>query len=329
MSRYEEGTNDMSELAERIESAVAPAFITHRRADRDSLGAALGLHAILGAGTICTPAGVTNPARALLEGTDAPICDGTLPDAFDEAVVLDAPSTDRISPVSPESVLLIDHHEPADLADNADALFVDTDAGATSELVARLSATAGWGIPADAALPLLVGLIDDTGFPHSGGPQTATTAVGLCAAVDDRAQLLPELLDDSDGRDERIASATGVLRSRGYRAGDLFVSFSEVGAHEGTAATRLRAAGVDLAVVCSRQGTEIRVTARASEQLAQQVSLGATLLPRLADEFGGDGGGHDTAGSAAVTCADIDSLVDAVLEILRVELGMTFSEVTW
>ncbi|WP_158600506.1 DHH family phosphoesterase [Haloarcula sp. Atlit-7R] len=106
------------------------------------------------------------------------------------------------------------------------------------------------------------------------------------------------------------------------------MSFSEVGAHEGTTATRLRSAGVDLAVICSKQGDKIRVTARASDQMAQQVSLGATLLPTLADEFGGDGGGHDTAGSATVTGADIDSLIDAVLEILRVELGMTFSEVS-
>jgi len=318
----------MSELTERLENAVTPAFITHRRADRDSLGAALGLHAILETGTICTPAGVTNPARALLEVTDAPICEGTLPDECDVAVVLDAPSTDRISPVSPESVLLIDHHEPADLIDRADASLVDTDAGATAELVTRLATVADWEIPADAALPLLVGLLDDTGFLRDGGPQTPTAAVTLFGNIDKHAQALPELLEQSTNRDERIASATSVLRSRGYRAGDLFVAFSEVGAHEGTAASRLRSAGVDLAIVCSTQGNRIRVTARASDRMTDQLSLGATLLPALADKFGGDGGGHAGAGVANLDTADVDTVINVVLEILESEIGMTFSEVS-
>jgi nanoRNase/pAp phosphatase (c-di-AMP/oligoRNAs hydrolase) len=108
----------------------------------------------------------------------------------------------------------------------------------------------------------------------------------------------------------------------------LFVAFSEVGAHEGTAAAQLRATGVDLALVCSTQGDQIRVTARASEQMAEQLSLGATLLPALAEEFGGDGGGHAAAGSATIAAADTNSIEHAVLTILRAELGLTFSAVT-
>jgi len=110
----------MSELTDRLESATAPALVTHRRADRDSLGSALGLRALLRAGTVCTPAGIRKPARELCEVTETILNEGTLPDQFDEIVVLDAPSTDRIAPVDPDAVLLIDHHEPSDLADRAD-----------------------------------------------------------------------------------------------------------------------------------------------------------------------------------------------------------------
>ena len=318
----------MSELADRLERATAPVFVTHRRADLDSLGAAVGLRAILGVGTVCAPAGVTKPAQRLRRVAGTTVCAGALPEEFDEAVVVDAPSTDRIAPVALDSPLLIDHHEPADLADSAVASLIDTDAGATAELVTRLATTAGWDVPADAALPLLVGLLDDTDFLEHRGPQTAATLPSLFGAVGEQATLLPELLDRSVDRDERIAGATSVLRSSGYRAGDLFVAFSRVGAHEGAAAERLRAAGADLAVVCSTQGGEIRVTARASDRMAERINLGATLLPTLVDEFGGEGGGHADAGSAAVGAKAIDPIVETVLATVGAELGLTFGEVS-
>ena len=317
----------MPDLADKLERADSPVFITHRRADRDSLGAALGLLTLLGCGNVCLPSGIRKSARQLQEHTDERIYEGHLPSEFDQAVVLDAPSTERISPINPDTVLLIDHHEPDNLADRADASIIDTEAGATAELFARLATSAGWDIPPDAALPLLVGLLDDTDQLRTGGSQTATVAARLFEVIGDRATALPELLERSVDRDERIASATSVLRSHGYRAGDLFVAFSEVGAHEGTAAARLRAAGVDLAVVCSPQNDEIRVTARGSDRLTDRISLGGTLLPALADEFDGDGGGHAGAGTASLAVADVDAVVETVLDIVASELGLTFSKV--
>lgn len=317
----------MSDLATVLEAATEPVFVTHRRADRDSLGSALGLQAILGVGTICTPAGIAAPARDLRDITDTEIKTGSLPDTFDVAVVLDAPSTDRISPAEPDSILLIDHHEPADLATTAEASLIDTGAGATAELVARLATSAGWEITPEAALPLLVGLLDDTDFLTGANPSTALTARTLFYAVGEKVEMLPELLNHSIGRDERIAAATGVIRTSGYRAGDLVVAFSSVGAYEGTVAEEIRDAGVDLAVVCSAQDDELRVTARASDRVAEQVSLGATLLPALVNEFGGEGGGHATAGTATVVGVDADAVRNKTLAVLSSELGVQFGKI--
>lgn len=317
----------MADLATALEAAADPVFITHRRADRDSLGSALGLQAILGVGTICTPAGVASPARDLRDITDVEIATGSLPDTFDAAVVLDAPSMDRISPVEPDLVLLIDHHEPSDLVTTAEASLVDTGAGATAELVTRVATSAGWEIPADAALPLLVGLLDDTDRLVSAGPSTALTARTLFDAAGERVEMVPELLNRSIGRDERIAAATGIIRTSGYRAGDLVVAFSSVGAYEGTIAEKIRDSGVDLAVVCSDQDDELRVTARASDRVAEKVSLGATLLPALVDEFGGEGGGHATAGTATIATADVDLAINETLVILSSELGVQFGKI--
>jgi nanoRNase/pAp phosphatase (c-di-AMP/oligoRNAs hydrolase) len=317
----------MSDLIETLERADEPVIITHQRADRDSLGAAIGLQALLGAGSICLPSGIKRSAQQMKDLTKAPIYEGCLPEDFDHAVVVDAPSLERIAPVTPDVVLLIDHHEPADLSERSEASLVDTTAGATTELVARIATSAGWEISPDAALPLLVGLLDDTAGLKDTGPQTATTATRLFTAVGEQATALPELLERSVHRDERIATATSTLRSHGYRAGDLFIAFSEVGAHEGIAAARLCDAGVDLAVVCSRQTNKVRVTARASERATDRISLGETVLPALASEFGGDGGGHAGAGTATLTTAETDAIIKRTLDIVAEELGVTFSEV--
>ena len=322
----------MSAFADSVKTCPPPVLIPHRRADRDSLGAAVGLRAILQTGAICLPAGTTQDAAELRELTDAPICEGVLPSHCETAVVLDTPSADRISPIdldsNADSVLVIDHHEPADLVQKADNSYTDTDAGATAELVGRVALEAGWELPADAALPLLVGIFDDTHSLTTGGPQTVATATALFSSLTDtETALLPDLLTRSVRRDERLASATSMLRCHGYRGGDLFVGFSQVGAHEGTAAETLQSAGIDLAVVYSEQGEKLRVTARASDRMATQLSLGSTLLPDLAKTFGGDGGGHDAAGGAKIATTDTDAVTSAILTAVESTVGETFTEV--
>jgi len=162
----------VTELVDALKDARRPLFITHRQADRDSLGAAIGLQSLLDCGTVCTPDGIKKSARPLLAATGTePVSD---PDfsQFDTAVVVDAPSTDRIAPMEPEEPLLIDHHEPADLAEAAAAALVDTDADATSILVARLATEADWSLTAAAALPLLTGIFDDTDRLKTAGQET-------------------------------------------------------------------------------------------------------------------------------------------------------------
>lgn len=318
----------MSDLISALETADDPLLVTHHQADRDSLGAAMGLQALLGCGTLCTPDGIASPAQSLLTLTaQTPV---TAPDeaAYDTIVVLDTPSSDRIAPVDPPAPLLVDHHEPSDLSERAAATMVDTDAGATAELVARLAETADWTLSPDAALPLLVGILDDTGFLAAASPATVTTAVRVIGTLGDRASDLPEFLDRSPSPGERMAKVLGVLRARGYRAGEIVIAVSRVGGHESAAARALRSAGVDLAVVCSQQEDQLRVSTRASTQFAERMNLGALLLPSLAAEFGGDGGGHAGAGVAHLESGNLDAVKAFLLAKLERELGMTFSEIS-
>lgn len=318
----------MNDVVAALESAVDPLLVTHRQADRDSLGAAIGLQALLGVGTVCVPDGVERRAQPLVAATDTePVVDPSL-DAFDTVVVLDAPSSDRIAPLEPAAPVLVDHHEPGDLLARAPAALVDTDAGATAELVARLASDAGWEMPPDAALALLVGVLDDTGFLRTASPAAVEVAAGLFGSLGDRARSLPDLLDSDPAAGERNARMLGVLRARGYRAGDYSFAVSQVGGHESAAASALRNAGVDLAAVCSEQSTGLRVTMRASDSFADRLSIGETLLPALAEEFGGDGGGHAAAGTGHLAEADLPAVERFLLTHLESALGVSFAEIS-
>ena len=314
-------------VVEALRATDSPVLVTHRHADRDTLGSAIGLRELLGRGTICTPDGVARPAQSLLETFDIDPITRPTEVTHDAVVVLDAPSVERIAPVDPSSPILVDHHEPDNLASRAVASLVDTNAGATAELVVRLADAGGWDLSPEAALPLLVGLLDDTGFLMGASSRSVTVAVDLVGALNGRSADLPQLLDRSRAAGEQSARALGTLRATGYRAGDLFVAVTHVGGYETAAAHALRDAGIDLVVVCSEQADTFRVTARASEAFVERRSLGGNILPALAEEFGGDGGGHAGAGVTELHEVSLNKVEAFLIAYLESELGVTFATV--
>lgn len=146
-----------------------PVIVTHRRADRDAVGAAVGLAGLLESpATICLPAGATADAQPLLKDYETVDNADQLP--HDVMIVVDAPSTDRIAPVQVLTPLfLFDHRPPGDLESLANTALVDEDAGSTSELVYRVARTSSWDVSPAAAIALVTGVLDDTDHLHDAG----------------------------------------------------------------------------------------------------------------------------------------------------------------
>ena len=163
-------------------------LVVHAHADLDAVGSAVGLAETLdGAASVVAPDGVKTRARRLAE--ELPV-DLRRPDdvslaAADCVVVLDAPSSDRIAPVDVGEVrgdlVLLDHHERGDLVDAATTAWVDTSAGATAALAARVAAVGGESIDETAAFALAAGLFDDTGSLAG-----ATTGSSGCSETSSR-----------------------------------------------------------------------------------------------------------------------------------------------
>jgi nanoRNase/pAp phosphatase (c-di-AMP/oligoRNAs hydrolase) len=289
-------------------------IVSHRHADLDSLGSAKGLLEALPSETdIYLPDGVASAAKPLLSGEE--YHEPPKAAAYDVIVVVDAPSWERVAPLSEPSedtsTVLIDHHTTGTIETGATAAIVDTDAGATAELVYRLIQTAEWPIDADTALPLLAGVLDDTDFLQEANTETIERAIELFKRADGKESTLASLFERESPSGERTARVKGVNRADILAVDEWTVAVTRIGAHEGAVARALLAVGIDCAFVCSERGETTRLIARCTDAFADTESLGDSILPKLAHRLDGDGGGHDTAGVATLPVGL--SRVDAIL----------------
>lgn len=314
-------------LGEKIAEARDPVIVTHRHADRDAVGAAVGLADLLEApASICLPAGATADAQPLLAGYETVANADQLP--HDAMIVVDAPSTDRIAPVQVRTPLfLFDHHPSGDLESLANAALVDEAAGSTSELVYRVARTCRWDVSPAAALALVTGVFDDTNLLHDAGATQIAHVADLLSRLGDRAGDLASVLDTDPGSGERMARIKATARATFYGAGDVTLAVSRVGGHEGAAARALRAVGIDCALVWSQQGDGVRVVGRCSESFAARLPLGTDLLPGLVREKSAAAGGHPTAGTATLPDTSPEVMPDRLVRAVEDGLGLQFGVV--
>jgi len=168
----------------------------HENPDADTLGAALGIAAIVeqhgGRATLVSTDPVP-PLYAFLEGMDRFVADPDDAGDYDLLVVCDCGSLDRIGAVvgRHEALferlprVLVDHH--ASNTDGGPSDWVDPEAAATCELVALLAARLG--VPLEAgggamAAALMAGIVMDTStFAHPNStPRTLAVSAALVAA---------------------------------------------------------------------------------------------------------------------------------------------------
>jgi nanoRNase/pAp phosphatase (c-di-AMP/oligoRNAs hydrolase) len=320
---------DLDPFARRLEDHDSLLLVTHRHADRDSLGSAIALDETLDADTtICTPDGVAKSAQPLLEGRTVI----TVPELadYDAVVVIDTPSLDGIAPIDPTDaateLYLVDHHTRGDLESVATAAVIDTEAASTADPVYRVIDAADWGLPPAGATVLVAGLVSDTGFLATAGAAQVGYLTDLLVHARGGEQHLASLFSPPESDGKRMARVKGVLRADGYKAGDTVVAVTRVGSDESAAARALLQAGADCAFVASDQGDHVRVVGRCTDAFADRLSLGGELFPQLA-ERPGLGGGHDGAGTVQIPGQSVPDVEAEIVAAVEQHLGVTFGEV--
>ncbi len=298
----------------RLRGAREVLVVSHENPDADTLGAAIGLRAVL----------VARGARAAMVCSDAPpplydflpgIADFTtdppLDRTYDLLVIVDCGSLDRVGSVRDRHAALfaslptvvIDHHASNDAGGEAD--WVDAQAAATCELVA-LVATA-LDVPLSAgdgslATALMAGIVMDTAtFAHPNAtPRTLAVSAALVDAGAPLAEISRRLYRTKPDVQLRLF---GRVLDRLQTAADGLVIYSTLRTADvaDTGALSAHSEGI-IDLLSQSEAAEIAILFKEAGPDATRISVrtkpggvDATVLTGL---FGG--GGHARAAGASI-----------------------------
>ncbi len=240
-------------VLERLKRARRVAIFSHQRPDPDALGsqaAAAIILSRLGATDIKLAqfGELTDPYRFLLDGVPGQVVQWNAEAAnaaagCDTILLVDTCTYQQLEPTQDflkanrEKVVAIDHHLSRD--DAGPLLYTDTQAAACVEILWELARLAHVSVDKILALPLMAGLVGDTGWFRfdSVRPLTHQMAADLVRHVDPSA--LYERLMQNETR-PKLALMQRALASLRWSTGDKFacmllrhLDFVETGATQG------------------------------------------------------------------------------------------------
>ncbi len=305
--------------------------VSHENPDADTLGAALGIRAVLasrGARVTLVCTDVPPPLYAFLPGIADFRTDPDEAVTYDLLVIVDCGSLDRVGAVRDRHpdlfaalpTVVIDHHASNGATGSSD--WVEPSAAATCEMVA-LVATA-FGTPLDTgggalATALMAGIIMDTAtFAHPNAtPRTLAVSAALMEAgapLSEISRLLYRSKPDTQLRlfgrvlDRLSTSAEGLVVYSTLTLADI-ADTGALGSHsEGIIDLLAQAEYAEVAILFKEAGpatTRISVRTRPD-------GVDATVLTGL---FGG--GGHARAAGASVAANAVDARVAVLREADR------------
>ncbi len=314
-------------MAAALSRARTCVVATHRNADPDALASAvLALRACEALGAracLLLPEGASRQARRAAEaaGLDLDGLECRDPVGADALVVVDASNSAQLGPAwalaAAAGVVLVDHHEPGDVARVAVAMHLEPGAASAAQLALEVAMEAGYTPGPREATLALAGILYDTRRFSAADPGALRAAARLLEAGGDYHAALQAIQQHRETGMEyserlaRLKAAQRVIITRFCK--EYIVAVSRVGSFESSAARGLLELGADVAVVAAPRESEIRVSIRVSRR-ALEAGVHASELARfIAEKHGGSGGGHRSAGMAHIPHpGDLDGLVGSL-----------------
>lgn len=316
--RSREGTEGerVAELVRRVRGILCIAV--HKNADPDAVGAALGVAEIAKffgkEAHLIAPEGLEKASKEVLRA----VGEGDLfspPDeagVCDEWVIVDTASISQLGELAGvvlgKEYAVIDHHARNSLYRGRG--IVDPEAGSTSEIVALGMEALGLRPSKATATVMLSGIVYDTRLFRLAKSTSFKAAAYLLESGADYRLILNTLMRgrNSAPYPEKVARLKGVSRAGVYKAGDLLVVVTCIGAYEGSVLNALIDLGADIAVGMGRRKDTTRVTIRTSKTAEELLggAPSADIASHIAVALGGSGGGHPGAAGAEVRAGPLE-----------------------
>jgi len=214
-------------------------------------------------------------------------------------IVVDAAASGQVGVSLPEGIpiCVLDHHATCDWEMGEEDLLLQWDVRATTQIVdAYLRLHAPQSRSVVVRKMLLAGLLTDTARFRHADKGAFQTAVDLLAGDDiDYASFVESVESETTSPSERGSLLRGLERATSIDSGAWNIVHTYSGTLEGRLASLLIGTGAEIALVSRFRDGVTRLTARASRHTTQRgIHLG-DLMSKVAEQIGGEGGGHDGA----------------------------------
>ncbi|MCE4620091.1 MAG: DHH family phosphoesterase [Desulfurococcales archaeon] len=295
-------------------------IVGHSNADPDALASMILLSRILEnygveAIHVC-PEGPSKLSRQLLGqvGIEQRCMDSISNPRFYEWVIVVDTSNPAQLGISMEDLegsklIVIDHHYPGKLSNNALLKIIERRAASTTEIVAVLAEALDVIVDEKTAFIGVAGIYYDTGRLKRIGIYTIPALDYLVSMGGKPLLLEVEDLPFSE-RYARIKAASRMKTARICK--ELILSFTHVGSFESSVARGLIDLGADVAIVVGG-GTPTRIAVRTSNRALNNGLTARDLAKYIAERFQGEGGGHPQAAMAHIKS---DMPREEIVEIL-------------
>ena len=285
-------------------SIGAVPIVTGKNGDMDTIGSAVALSAAHPNLMACG-LHLGRTAKRMVESLQAPFRklsehQTVWPKNIGGIIVVDAAAAGQVGVSLPEGIpiCVLDHHATCDWELDKGDLLLQWDVRATTQIVdAYLRLHAPQTRSVVVRKMLLAGLLTDTARFRHADKGAFQTAVDLLAGDDiDYASFVESVESESTSPSERGSLLRGLERATSIDSGAWNIVHTYSGTLEGRLASLLIGTGAEIALVSRFRDGVTRLTARASRHTTQRgIHLG-NLMSKVAEQIGGEGGGH--AGAA-------------------------------
>jgi len=281
-------------------------ILCHQNADPDALCSAYAIknlvaHLFPGIELLIGSDDLNKISNGILEDLQIPLAKNFNIELFDAFIIVDTNNVEQlgcyrsVSTLS-KPIMFIDHHTPhLSTTQITKYVVIDETSSSTAEIVYNLFKEAGIKPSPDTAMALLIGITYDSKHFLLANASTFKAATDLIDAGADYTSVV-ERLRILMPRSERIARLKAINRAQISDVRNWLIAVSNVSAYEASACRALIETGADIAIVGAERKNEIRISARATQNIHKKTGI---HLGKLMEELGtiveGMGGGHSTA----------------------------------
>jgi nanoRNase/pAp phosphatase (c-di-AMP/oligoRNAs hydrolase) len=239
---------------------------------------------------------------------------------YDRLVFLDTSTPNQVEPYDKVlgSSIVVDHHlENPALTSVNPRYHCEADSASCAQIVLRLATQVGAELTRDTGIALVAGILADTERFRIAPNEALIDAIAILEETDLRlADVIGAIERPRYDRSQAIAMLKAASRSEHFEIGKFIFARTRVGAFESSAARHLVSMGADVALVAHEDGGDTAMTGRAGRRAVDAGFHLGEFFHTLADESGGEGGGHAGAAGYKVKM-DINELDPIVLKMAK------------